>query len=214
MSGKDDEAEALELAALVSSKICHDLIGPVGAIFNGVEMLDSEADEDARADALDLIRTYTEVAKAKLQFMRFAFGAAGSAGAVLDLREAEQIARGYFGRGKHTLTWKVPPGQMAKNRAKLLLNLVAIAQTALVKGGDIEVGLTGRPEDPGIEIRCRGQGARPPQTLTELVNGSGPVAARDALTVQAYYARDLAEASGVRLSVATEGGDIVIRAAR
>ena len=88
----------LELAALISSKICHDVIGPVGAIYNGLEILAEDDDEEAKAYAMTVIRNVTEQASARLQFARFAFGAAGSAGALIDLTTAEQISRGFLGQ--------------------------------------------------------------------------------------------------------------------
>ena len=87
----------IELAALISSKICHDVIGPVGAIYNGLEVLDEDNDADSRDFALSVIRQSTEQASAKLQFARFAFGAAGTAGAVVDLGEAKGIAENFVG---------------------------------------------------------------------------------------------------------------------
>src|SRR5688572_14069476 len=104
----------LELAALISSKICHDVIGPVGAIYNGLEILDEDDDQEAKNYALDVIRNVTEQASARLQFCRFAFGAAGSAGAMIDLSTAEQISRGFVGKSKHNLIWKAAPGYMGK----------------------------------------------------------------------------------------------------
>src|SRR5262249_19860931 len=83
----------LERAALISSKSRHDVIGPVGAIYNGLEILDEDDDEEPKSYALDVIRNVTEQASARLQFARFAFGAAGSAGAMIDLNTAEQISR-------------------------------------------------------------------------------------------------------------------------
>src|SRR5258705_1781104 len=130
------EPTDLELAALISSKICHDVIGPVGAIYNGLEILDEDDDAEAKNYAMDVIRNVTEQASARLQFARFAFGAAGSAGAKIDLATAEQISRGLLGKGKHKLTWRAKPGQMAKDKVKLLLNLIASAITALPRGGD------------------------------------------------------------------------------
>jgi len=121
----------LELAALISSKICHDVIGPVGAIYNGLEILDEDDDAEAKNYALDVIRNVTAQASARLQFARFAFGAAGSAGAQIDLGTAEQISRGLIGQGKHKLVWRGMPGHMAKDKVKLLLNLIASAITAL-----------------------------------------------------------------------------------
>jgi len=201
----------LELAALISSKICHDVIGPVGAIYNGLEILDEDDDEEAKSYALDVIRNVTEQASARLQFARFAFGAAGSAGAMIDLGTAEQISRGFVGKGKHNLIWRTVPGHMSKDKVKLLLNLVASAITALPRGGDIEVQMGGTLENPSFLIRCRGTNARPPQHLCEFIAGEHPPAL-DAMTIQAYYTWRLASAAGMRLEVLQDGTDILLSA--
>ena len=168
----------LELAALISSKICHDVIGPVGAIYNGLEILDEDDDEEAKNYALDVIRNVTEQASARLQFARFAFGAAGSAGAMIDLGTAEQISRGFIGKGKHNLIWRTVPGHMGKDKVKLLLNLVASAITALPRGGDIEVQMAGTLENPSFLIRCRGTSARVAAAPGRVHRRRAPAAAR------------------------------------
>jgi histidine phosphotransferase ChpT len=201
----------LELAALISSKICHDVIGPVGAIYNGLEILDEDTDPDAKTYALDVIRNVTEQASARLQFARFAFGAAGSAGSMIDLGTAEQITRGFIGQGKHKLVWRSVPGHMAKDKVKLLLNLVASAVTALPRGGEIDVALGGSMERPSFLIRCRGTGARPPQYLTDFVHGQQPPQL-DAMTIQAYYTWRLAGTAGLRLEILRDGADILLAA--
>lgn len=199
----------LELAALISSKICHDVIGPVGAIYNGLEILDEDDDAQAKNYALDVIRNVTEQASARLQFARFAFGAAGSAGAQIDLTTAEQISRGLIGKGKHKLGWRGPAGYMAKDKAKLLLNLLSAAITSLPRGGEIDVHIEGSLEQPAFLLHCRGPGARPPQYLADYVAGGQP-AQLDALSIQAYYTWRLAASSRMRLSIAKEGADIVL----
>lgn len=201
----------LEFAALISSKICHDVIGPVGAIYNGLEILDEDDNADAKSYALDVIRNVTVQASARLQFARFAFGAAGSAGSLIDLGTAEQISRGFIGQGKHKLIWRGPPGHMAKDKAKLLLNLIASAITALPRGGDIDVAITGALEQPSFVIRCRGTGARPPQYLTDFVAGT-QTPQLDAMTIQAYYTWRLAATSAMRLDILKDGADILLAA--
>jgi histidine phosphotransferase ChpT len=201
----------LELAALISSKICHDVIGPVGAIYNGLEILGEDDDAAAKSYALDVIRNVTEQASARLQFARFAFGAAGSAGAMIDLTTAEQISRGFIGQGKHKLVWHGLPGHMAKDKVKLILNLVASSVTALPRGGDIEVSMRGTVETPSFVIRCRGTGARPPQYLAEFVAGEQPPQL-DAMTIQAYYTWRLAHAAGMRLAIEKDNADVVLSA--
>lgn len=199
----------LDLAALVSSKICHDVIGPVGAIHNGLEILDDDDDPNAKEYALNVIRNVTEQASARLQFARFAFGAAGSAGSMIDLSTAEQISRGYIGTGKHTLDWKVTPGHMPKDLVKLLLNLVASAPLALPRGGAITVMQDGGMETPTFVLRCAGPSARPPKYLTDFV-AAETAPELDAMTVQAYYTCRLAMTSGMTLEILQDGDDILL----
>ena len=76
--------DALDLAALLCSRVCHDLSSPAGAIVNGLEVLEDKAsDEETKTFALDLIKKSAKTASARLQFCRLAFGAAGSAGATV-----------------------------------------------------------------------------------------------------------------------------------
>ncbi len=201
----------LELAALISSKICHDVINPVGAIYNGLEILNEEEDVAAKSYAMDVIRNVTEQASARLQFARFAFGAAGSAGAMIDLATAEQISRGYLGKGKHKLVWRGPAGHLPKDRAKLLLNLVSSAIGALPRGGEIQVSIVGAGEMSSFEVRCRGTGARPPQHLVEFLTGA-PTPPLDTMTIQPYYTMRLAASARMRLDVLRDGDDIVLAA--
>jgi histidine phosphotransferase ChpT len=200
----------LELAALISSKICHDVIGPVSAINNGLEILDEEEDAQSKNYALDVIRNVTETASARLQFARFAFGASGSAGANIDLGQAEALCRGLLGNGKHKLIWRGMQGAVPKDKVKLLLNLIAAAPTAIPRGGDIEVAITGSLEMPAFKVRCRGVGARPPQYLGDFVNGPAPQI--DPMSIQAYYTLRLAASSRMRLTVAKDGPDMVLGA--
>src|SRR5262245_35415242 len=201
----------LELAALISSKICHDVIGPVGAIYNGLEILDEDDDLEAKSYAMDVIRNVTEQASARLQFARFAFGAAGSAGAMIDLGTAEQISRGFIGQQKHKLIWHGEPGHMAKDKVKLLLNMIASAVTALPRGGEIDVTIVGSADAPSFLIRCRGTGARPPQYLAEFVGGQEPPQL-DAMTIQAYYTCRLAGSAGLRLEITKDDTEVLLSA--
>lgn len=201
----------LELAALISSKICHDIINPVGAIYNGLEILDEEDDAEAKSYALDVIRNVTEQASARLQFARFAFGAAGSAGSMIDLSTAEQISRGFLGSGKHKLVWRGAAGHMSKDKVKLLLNLVASAVSALPRGGEIEVTIRGSLEMPSFLVRCRGLGARPPLHLLEFLDGT-QVPPLDTMTIQAYYTCRLAQTSQMRLEVRRDASDVLLLA--
>src|ERR1700749_4801282 len=98
----------LDFAALLVSRVCHDLVGPLGAVVNGLEVLEDERDAAMRADALKLVTSSAEQALARLQFLRIAFGAAGSAGAELDLGEVGRLVAGLLEGGKVQLNWQSP----------------------------------------------------------------------------------------------------------
>src|SRR6202048_421389 len=139
--------DALELAALLCSRVCHDLISPVGAIVNGLEVLDDNPKPDDREFALDLIKKSARTASARLQFCRLAFGAAGAGGASLDTRGAEEGAGGRLADDKTRLSWNVARVLMPKNKVKLVLNLCLIAAAAIPRGGEIEVTIVGEGDE-------------------------------------------------------------------
>ena len=144
--------DALELAALLCSRVCHDLISPVGAIVNGLEVLDDDPKPEDREFALDLIRKSAKTASARLQFCRLAFGAAGSSGAQIDLGDAQTMARGHIEDGKSSITWNLPRLLMPKNRVKLLLNMLVIAQQTIPRGGTLTIDPVGDGETMSFRI--------------------------------------------------------------
>ena len=153
--------DALELAALLCSRVCHDLISPVGAIVNGLEVLDDNPKPEDREFALDLIRKSAKTASARLQFCRLAFGAAGSSGAQIDLGDAQTMARGHIEDGKITISWNLPRLLLPKNRVKLLLNMLVIAQQTIPRGGTLTDRSDRRRRDHELS-RHRGRPERPP----------------------------------------------------
>jgi len=206
------EPSDLELAALISSKICHDVISPVGAIYNGLEILGEDDDPKSRAYAMDVIRNVTVQASARLQFARFAFGAAGSAGAEIDLQTARDISEGFVGGGKHQLSWQAPVGMLPKNQVKLLLNLIALSINALPRGGSIAVTIGEDLSNFDFVITCTGRTARPPKYLAQIVAGEMPEI--DAMSVQAYYTWRLAANVDATIAIEQDGDAVVITARR
>jgi histidine phosphotransferase ChpT len=207
------ELEALDLAALLCSRVCHDIISPVGAIINGLEVLDEDNSEEMREFAFGLIRRSATQASAKLQFARLAFGAAGSAGAEIDLADAEKVARGYMQGEKAEFDWEAPRVLMPKNLVKLLLNLILIAATAIPRGGRIKVVVSGEAAAPTFVLRSSGPSARIPPAFEKLVPGDIAGLAVDAQSVQAYYTGALARVCGMTVAARLDGEDVVAEAA-
>ena len=202
----------LDLAALVSSRICHDVINPVAAIANGLEMLDEEPDQSMRDAAMDLIRKSALQASAKLQFARLAFGAAGSAGAEIDLRDAEKVAREFVqGTGKHQVLWQGPAVTLPKNKVRLLLNLVALGGIALPRGGVVNVAVLGTPPEVSFSVRAKGDAARLTDQVKSLLLGGNGMAI-DAHSIQPYYASRVAAASGMKVTAEVHDGEVEFKA--
>ncbi len=205
------ELDALDLAALLCSRVCHDIISPVGAIINGLEVLDEDNGEEMRDFAFTLIRKSAGQASAKLQFARLAFGAAGSAGAEIDLADAEKVARGYMSGEKAEFAWESPRVLMPKNLVKLLLNLILLATAAIPRGGMVKVTVDGSTP-PRFSLRSSGPSARVPPVFEKLVQGDIAGVPVDAQSVQAYYTGALARACGMRINAALAGEDVVVEA--
>jgi histidine phosphotransferase ChpT len=203
--------DALELAALLCSRVCHDLISPVGAIVNGLEVLDDNPKPEDKEFALDLIRKSARTASARLQFCRLAFGAAGSAGAQIDLGDAEKMARGHLEDAKTKIEWNPARAYLPKNKVKLLLNMLVIAQQTIPRGGVLTVDQVSDGDTLGFRVNATGLNARLPQNIVALLSAdhAGGV---DAHAVQPYYTRLLAQACGLSVVMAAEGEAIVVTA--
>jgi histidine phosphotransferase ChpT len=201
--------DALDLASLLCSRVCHDLISPTGAIVNGLEVLEEGNDAETKEFALDLIKKSAKTASARLQFCRIAFGAAGSAGAQIDLGDAETMARGFI-EDKIKLTWNLPRALLPKNRVKLLLNMLIIAIGTIPRGGTLTVDPVGEGEAMGFRITTSGLNARIPQAVPGLLEGSSENGTIDAHAIQPFYTGLLAKACGVGVSLTPEGDGVVV----
>ena len=203
--------ESLDLAALLCSRVCHDLISPVGAVVNGIEVMEDDADEQTKAFAVELIKKSATTASARLQFCRIAFGAAGSAGASIDTGDAEGVARGMMEDDKTRITWNLPRVLLPKNRVKLLLNLLLLAGGTIPRGGSIALEPIGEGDTMGFKITSTGLNARIAQAVPSLVAGEtdNPV---DAHAIQPFYTGLLARACQMSVTLAPEGESIVLTA--
>jgi len=197
--------EALDLAALLCSRVCHDLISPVGAIVNGLEVMEDGKDEETKTFALDLIKKSIKTASARLQFCRIAFGAAGSAGAQIALGDAETVARGFLEDDKTKLAWNVPRVLLAKNRVKLLLNMLVIAGQSIPRGGTLTVDAAGSGETMGFKVTAAGTNAKISPAVPDLLAGGSHDGSVDAHAIQPYYTGLLARQCGLAVSIAMEG---------
>lgn len=189
----------LRLGALLCSKLCHDLVGPIGALGNGVEILSEEEDKDMQARALALLGESVEAAACKLRFFRLAFGGAETMGPVVPWAEVRRTADEFFAKGRIAIEWPQPidaSQTLDKAVAKLLLNLVLFGADTLPRGGTIKVDL-----GPGqLGIAAEGTGARLDAELQAALQDKLDEAQFDSRTVVASHLAALAEAQGATLA--------------
>ena len=194
---------AVDLASLLCSRLCHDLMSPVGALHNGIELMADEQDPEMRAKCLELLEDSAKASANKLKFFRLAFGAAGGVGDSIDTHEARLALEGVFGAERRIeLGWMVPGDKLPKGAVKLLLNLALLAGDSLVRGGRLDVGA--ELSDEVLELVIRAEGPRillDPTLRQTLLEGEadGSVEPRAA---GAWLAHSLAEEAGgsIRLS--------------
>ncbi len=201
---------APDLAALLCSRVCHDIISPVGAINNGLELLDEGgADEDA----MNLIRQSAVNASARLQFARIAFGAAGSAGMMIDTGDAQAVATAFLKNEKPELSWSGTRALLPKNKVKLLLNLILVANASIPRGGKLAVAIEDTETQPRFILTTSGPMLRVPPKFLELHSGHQPEDPIDAHSVQPYYTLLLAREAGMTIEIRATAEEIVLTAA-
>ncbi len=197
----------LEFAAMLVSRVCHDLVSPVGAVVNGLEVLEDERDAGMRADALKLVASSAEQAAARLQFARVAFGAAGSAGAELDLNEVGRTMKNFVHGGKTELEWKAASANWPKDWAKLLMNATLLALDALPRGGKVIVETSVEGAPPSFTVRAAGTNARFLEEVEKAAMGE-PSAPLDGRSIQAYLTHKLARGLNAGLTLSARDGTV------
>jgi histidine phosphotransferase ChpT len=177
---------AVDFASLLCSRLCHDLLSPVGAMNNGLELLADETDPEMRARCLELLSESARASANKLKFFRLAFGAAGGFGDVVDSREAKAAIEGLLGdNARIEIGWLVEEATLSKTAIKVLLNLVLMAGDALVRGGRLDIGAEIKEGTTEIVVRAEGARLVLDAELRTALNGE---AAEDSLTPRAAAA--------------------------
>ena len=199
-----------DFAALLCSRLCHDLMSPVGALNNGLELLEDEKDPAMREQIVELLGDSAGATAAKLKFFRLAFGAAGGFGAEIDTGEARTVLEGLLGQEKKVeLEWMVDEPRLPKDVVKLLLNLALIAGDALVRGGTLAVGCE-RGEATELVVRAEGPRLIIDPKLRDVLEGRAAEDEVEPRAAGALLARHLAEAQGGSLQLSSPAETMIV----
>ena len=193
----------LDLAALLCSRVCHDVISPVGAIINGLEVLEDEKDGEMREIALDLIKKSAASASARLQFCRLAYRRGRFGRRAIDTGDAENVARELLANGRTVLEWNSARRMASRTSVKLLLNLCLIAASAVPRGGVITVDLSGENDAMTMRVEAKGTNARLSHNATDFLTNAVPNEPVDGHSIQLYFTTLLARECQATLNVST-----------
>ncbi len=161
-----------DLAALLCSRLCHDMLSPVGAISNGLELLADEKDPEMRDKCVELLEQSAKISTDKLKFFRLAFGAAGGFGEAVPIEEAQSVIEALAGDAKGvTLNWALTENSLPKPAVKVMLNLAQIALDALVRGGTLDIGAEMREGNAEIVARANGERIAFDETIGQALQG-------------------------------------------
>jgi len=188
---------AVDFASLLCSRLCHDLLSPVGAMNNGLELLADETDPEMRGRCLDLLAESARASASKLKFFRLAFGAAGGFGDVVDSREAKAAIEGLLGDNQRIeIGWLVAEPTLPKTAIKVLLNLVLMAGDSLVRGGRLDIGAEIKDGTTEIVVRAEGTRLVLDAELRTALNGEADEASLTPRAAAAWLVHLLAVESG------------------
>jgi len=201
----------VDFASLLCSRLCHDLLSPVGALNNGLELLGDENDPEMRTRVFQLLSESARVSANKLKFFRLAFGAAGGFGEQVDAREAKTAIEGLLADNKRTqFNWWVETETLPKSALKVTLNLALIASEALVRGGTLDVG--GEDNCGQLEIVVKIEGPRiilDPELRRTLTDGEGAEGVTPRAAA-AYLVHTLAAQAGGTVLVSEPAENVMI----
>ncbi len=202
-----------DLAALMCSRLCHDMLSPVGALSNGLELLADEQDPEMRARCVELLEQSAKISTDKLKFFRLAFGAAGGFGEAVPVEEAQEVIAALASDAKRVeLNWAIASSSLPKPAVKVLLNLSQIALDALIRGGTLDIGAERR--DGNVEIVARATGDRIAfdETIGRALQGDLDPSEISSRTAAAHMIALLAEEMGGGLQYQTSDGALVLGA--
>jgi histidine phosphotransferase ChpT len=192
-----NDTDALDLASLLCSRLCHDMLSPVGALSNGLELLSSENDPEMRQRCFELLEQSARISTDKLKFFRLAYGAAGGFGEYVDVAEPKALIEALAGDARRiTIHWAIEEAKLPKPAIKVLLNLSQIGLDALVRGGTLDIGVELRDGAYEIVVRATGSRIAFDKTVGEALLGDTSMADLSSRTAPAHMIALVADSVG------------------
>ncbi len=200
------------LSAQMCARICHDLVSPIAALGTAIEVLDDPDNADMHEDAMALVKLSARQASAKLQYLRLAFGAGGSAPGVIGVEELKTLTDGVYGEGKAEIIWDTHADGLEKNTARLLLNLIMLGLQAIPRGGVLTIKTSEADDATELKLSCVGPKARLAEAVTQTLAGTMPEDGFDGRTIQPFYAGMILRELGGKIAAGADEDRVVFSA--
>ena len=208
-----NNSDAIDLASMLCSRLCHDMLSPVGALSNGLELLAEEKDPEMRQRCFELLEQSARISADKLKFFRLAYGAAGGFGDAVDVSEAKAVVDALAGDAKQVeVNWALSESHLPKPAVKVLLNFAHIGIDSLVRGGTLDIGAEIRDGASEIVVRAAGAKVAFDESIGAALEGNLPRENLSSRTAAAHLLYLLADHAGGGLQYKLTGDALVLGA--
>jgi len=200
---------ATDLASLISSRICHDLISPIGALNTAIEVLDDTESKEMHEDALKLIKLAASEASAKLSYLRIALGTNSTSKGVMNLDKLKLITENMFNTEKFSFTWDMSEIKLEKSIARILLNILMLAIQSIPRGGKVTIKIEEKYDKLKLVTSANGIKSRLDKQTEDAFKGTIPSEEIDGRVIQSYFTRILIDDLNGQIEAFKTDGNVI-----
>ncbi len=204
--------EPTRLAALIASRICHDLVSPVSSVTHALDMLDEPGDEDMKVQARNLLSEGAEKTVERIKFLRYALGSVGLNAGIANVHEVKEITQDYVRAFKPSVEWDIQHEALTVSQARLMMNLVMMAVETLPRSGVVSIVVKQSDNTVGVTLTCKGDRAKLKEDNAKALMGVEPADGWKSENIQPYFARLICAGMGGEVSVKQGDGFVVLAA--
>lgn len=200
---------ATDLASLISSRICHDLISPIGALNTAIEVLDDTESKEMHEDALKLIKLAASEASAKLSYLRIALGTNSTSKDVMNLDKLKLITENMFNTEKFSFNWDMSEIKLEKSIARILLNILMLAIQSIPRGGKVTIKIEEKYDKLKLVTSANGIKSRLDKQTEDAFKGILPSEEIDGRVIQSFFTGILIDDLNGRIEAFKTDGNVI-----
>ena len=200
---------ATDLASLISSRICHDLISPIGALNTAIEVLDDTESKEMHEDALKLIKLAASEASAKLSYLRIALGTNSTSKGVMKLDKLKLITENMFNTEKFSFNWDVSEIKLEKSIARILLNILMLSIQSIPRGGKVTIKIEEKYDKLKLVTSANGIKSRLDKQTEDAFKGIIPSEEIDGRVIQSFFTGVLIDDLNGRIEAFKTDGNVI-----